>query len=178
MIFQDSKLILSWFWTDFKWFLNHYWFIFLIFQDFQAPHQQISGKIEKSAGSKLHSAFWANIHENDEWRLDPDDLPIFGDFRRLPIGKFPEKSGKSTGYNFKSACWKHVETCCQHVENNVENMLKICWKRVEKCLKILKIVETMLFSRWSSRGAPEHVKATCREASRNSARHNASLKFF
>ena len=57
----DFKLILSWFWTDFKWFLNHYWFIFLIFQDFQAPHQQISGKIEKSAGSKLHSAFWANI---------------------------------------------------------------------------------------------------------------------
>ena len=98
-----------------------------------APHRQISGKIEKSAGSKLHSAFWANIHEIDEWRLDPDDLPIFGDFRRLPIGKFPEKSGKSTGYHFKSACWKHVETCCQHVENNVENMLKICWKRVEKC---------------------------------------------
>ena len=66
----------------------------------QAPHQQISGKIEESAGSKLHSAFWANIHE------------------------FPMKIGgdlSEVRQNLDIRCWERTRARSQHLMSNVKS---------------------------------------------------------
>ena len=138
MIFQDSKLILSWFWTDFKWFLNRYWFIFLIFQDFELIFRfPISKFPEKSRN-----------------RPDPNSTPHFGRismksmsegwirtiYRFLGIfeGSPSANFRKNPGNRPDTTSSPHVENTLKRVANTLKTMLKTCWKYVENVLKNVK----------------------------------------